>query len=458
MKYARGCNVVVADRQRKEITRPELEMLKRSILSKGLLHPIVLSVLPDDQRIDDKLDIDGYLIAGERRLRAITELHIEGHTPRCNGEPIPTDMIPFLIVSDLSPDDIMEAELEENLLRAPLTWLETVEAKTKIHEARKALNPSQTFIETAKEVAGFTGQPINTERQDIARAVILSKNKDNPRVRGAKTEAEAWKAILDEAESKFRKDLYLSEASPESPHAIMHMDCREAFEQIPPNSISTILFDPPYGIAADKQGKESDHYYDDSPDYAMEICEFVIREGFKLCKSRAILFMFCDIEHFVHLRTYASQHAWTPFRTPLIWKKEGDTGSAPWGKAGFRRTYECILFAVKGQQELRVPGGPDVFEFKRTGRAERVHAAEKPFELLEFLVSISTLPGELLLDPCAGSGSIIPAADRHKVRTICIERDETYYAEIVGRLQPPTETAPKNANSGVEAQDDEIVK
>ena len=54
------------DRQRREFDPEALEELGISIQRLGLLHPIVVRTLPDGQY---------HLVAGERRLRAITRLY-----------------------------------------------------------------------------------------------------------------------------------------------------------------------------------------------------------------------------------------------------------------------------------------------------------------------------------------------------------------------------------------------
>jgi DNA modification methylase/ParB-like chromosome segregation protein Spo0J len=420
MRLTHSSTILVGERQRKEIGQKALDELKRSIVSKGLLHPPVLT---------SELE----LVAGERRLRAMQQLHEEGIPFWCDQQQVPANNIPYLLIEDLTSADLAEAELEENILRAPLTMLEEVQAKALIHELRKQQNPSQTIEATAAEISLVTGISQSGASRDLRKSLLIANNLSNPKVQRAKSKDEAYRALLDEAETVFQANLQKSVVKADLNHQLIHGDCLKELPKLANNLVSTIISDPPYGIKADKQGKESNHYYDDDPATALPICEAIIREGFRISRSRAILFMFCDVDHFIHLRTYAAQHAWTPWPKPLIWHK-GDNGHAPWGRAGFRRTYEMLLFAVKGQAELRTFGGKDVFDFPSVSRGDRLHAAEKPHDLLSHLISISTLPGELVLDPCAGSGSIIPAAVERNVRTICIERDHASYALAVGRL------------------------
>jgi len=360
------------------------------------------------------------------------QLHAADHEFFHDRELVPRDHIPYVLTTDLDEADLFELELEENLCREDLSWMDQAEARAKLHRLRKSQNPEQTVSDTAKEIAKIKGDSTEFERKQVAKALILTEHKDDPRVKKAKSAEEAFKNLLDASEAQFVARLQRSSEAAPSSHQIINADCREAFKSIPKGSVNTIICDPPYGIAAHQAGQESKHYYDDSSPYALEICKFILQAGFELCAPRAILFMFCDVEHFVELREYAKQQAWTPFRTPIIWDKTRGT-RAPWGRAGFQRSFELILFAVKGQDELLSPGGKDILSFPQDGKTDRSHAANKPEELLSELIRLTTLPGELVLDPCAGSGSIIPAADKCKVRTICIELDEQYYAQAVAR-------------------------
>lgn len=427
MRLVEIASIKIGDRQRKEFKQPDIDALKRSIMSKGLMHPIVLTN-------------DNILVAGERRLRAMTQLYEEGLFFSCDGNSIASGLIPTIGITDLTMADLQEAELEENILRVPLGYLEEVEAKAKIHQLRCEQNPRQTVIDTAREIATITSGSIDQERKVLAQSLIIVQHKDDPRVTRAKSRQEAFKAVLDKRENQWQGSLAKQENVLNQSHTIIHGDCLVELPKLPGGQIAAIICDPPYGIDADSQGKESNHYYDDSPETALAVCEAILREGFRVTKPRAILFMFCDIENFNHLKTYAAQQAWTVWKNPLIWYK-GNSGHAPWGRAGFRKTYEALLFAVKGQAELHHFGEDDVIKIAKTTRGDRTHAAEKPYELLRKLVYLSALPGETILDPCGGSGSIIPAARKGSCRTIVIERDETSYHQCLARLNAelPTE-------------------
>lgn len=75
-----------------------------------------------------------------------------------------------------------------------------------------------------------------------------------------------------------------------------------------------------------------------------------------------------------------------------------------------------------------------VLEFPKPAASRRLHPTEKPVELLEYLLRTYTLEGEVVLDFCAGSGSLGEACIRTGRRCVLVERDEEYCRIIAERL------------------------
>ena len=51
-------------------------------------------------------------------------------------------------------------------------------------------------------------------------------------------------------------------------------------------------------------------------------------------------------------------------------------------------------------------------DWPRDNESEKIHPTQKPVELLKKLIEIFTDEGDVVIDPCAGSGSTIIAAER----------------------------------------------
>jgi site-specific DNA-methyltransferase (adenine-specific) len=122
---------------------------------------------------------------------------------------------------------------------------------------------------------------------------------------------------------------------------------------------------------------------------------------YRALKKNAHLYLFCDPETMFVAKPIA-EAAGFKFWKPLIWDKR---------KIGmgyhYRARYECILFFEKGKRKLVDLGVPDIIE------APRVHGGyptEKPAAVAEVLVRQSSLPGDVVVDPFAGSGAFGVAA------------------------------------------------
>lgn len=76
----------------------------------------------------------------------------------------------------------------------------------------------------------------------------------------------------------------------------------------------------------------------------------------------------------------------------------------------YRARYECVLFFEKGKRKLNDLGIADILEQKRITNG---YPAEKPPEVSETLIRQSTNPGDLVIDPFTGSGSVGVAAARN---------------------------------------------
>src|SRR5215831_2093528 len=112
------------NRQRKEIK--DVSELASSINSIGLIHPLVITR-------------DYALVAGERRLAAITSLgwsHVS-----CQ------------YTDELDPVELELLELEENTKRVDLTWQERVAATEKYHNLKGLGDPSWNQAKTAKALS-----------------------------------------------------------------------------------------------------------------------------------------------------------------------------------------------------------------------------------------------------------------------------------------------------------------
>ena len=421
---------IAPNRQRRLFDAAKLHEFADGIQQLGLFNPIVLRIIGEDH----------YLVSGERRLRAITDIHALGGEFKHDGSVVPTGMIPYTLFDDLDPLAAEEAELSENIHREDLTWQERAAAHSRINALRaeqaKARGETPPTVATiALEVRG-SSEGVNQET--TRRELIVARHLDNPEVKGAKSVDEAFK-ILKKQEST-EKNRVLGESVGRTftadLHRVLNLDCTLWMQETAPEQFDCILTDPPYGMGADEFGDSGGlaagaHGYKDDEENFRRLMTIFTVESFRIAKQQAHLYCFCDIDHFHWLRGEFSTAGWWCFRTPLIWYKKAGM-RAPWPENGPQRKYETILYAVKGKRTtLRM--APDVLDYPPDSNLG--HAAQKPVALFKDLLSRTVIPGNSVLDPFCGSGPIFEAAHDLKCRATGIELDQTSYGIAVARVE-----------------------
>lgn len=422
--------IIPPNRQRREFKLDSIMELAASIERKGLLHAPIL-----------RQEGEGYaLVAGERRLRAITDIYQREETFSYDSNPIPAGFVPYTLLSELDPLAAEEAELEENIARVDLTWQERAAAHARIHVLRTAQAvqsnlPPRTVKDTSIEVRGSgEGAAHETTRREL----IIAKHLENPAIKNAKTVDEAFKIL--KREEMRTKATQLAETVGRTyssdVHQAFNADSLDWMAQAQAETFDVILTDPPYGMGADDFGDSGGmaagaHTYKDDID-TFKTCLFALaKEGFRITKPAAHLYMFCDIDKFHLAKVCFQTNGWKVFRTPFIWLKRGGFRT-PWVDEGPQRKYECILYATKGDRKVKVLLG-DVLDHMPDENLG--HMAQKPVELFIDLLKRSVSPGDTVLDPFAGSGPIFPAAHELKCKAIGIEKDPAHYGLILKRLE-----------------------
>jgi hypothetical protein len=403
--------------------------LTESIEKLGLMHPIVVRQHDTDEEVV-------WLVAGERRLRAIQDLWATGGTLRHAGMVLAEGHAPVVQMGELDHLAAEEAELAENTIRTDLTWQERAEAVSRLHTLRGLQNPAHTVADTAEEV---TGRRVGSYQDTTRQAIIVAKHLSNPLVAKAKDVKEAFKIIkqVDSADSFARKAVEVGLTFGRHLHRAHHGDCLSVLAGLPPESIDVICTDPPYGMGADSFGDGAGrltgitHEYSDDESHFRGLLSSVVPLLGAVAKESAALYLCCDPDQFHWLRTLLREAGWYVFRTPLINVKAG-SGRVPLPDHGPRRQYETILYAYRGGRKVNSIQS-DVIT--TTGDEQLGHGAQKPVELFRNLLARSVRPGDTVLDPFCGTGTIFPAAHTLKCTAVGIEREAAYYGICVKRIE-----------------------
>lgn len=167
---------------------------------------------------------------------------------------------------------------------------------------------------------------------------------------------------------------------------------------------------------------------DESPEIAIKIFKEVMSVLLPKLKNNADCYVFTSYQvlsdWLVMLDDFMPEFG-LERKAVLIWEKEGpgmgDLNS-PWGMG-----CEFIMFFQKGKREKTATRRNNVLHFPQIPARNLIHPHEKPAPLLEHLMQASTVPGEFLVDPFGGSGSLVRAARRCGRGAVAIELDKKNY-------------------------------
>ncbi len=129
----------------------------------------------------------------------------------------------------------------------------------------------------------------------------------------------------------------------------------------------------------------------------------LFREIYRVLRKDTHFYLLCDAET-MFVAKPAAEQAGFRFWKPLVWDKR-TIGMG----YHYRARYEFILFFEKGKRRLNDLGIPDIISAPRIRGG---YPAEKPAEIADVLIRQSSEPGDVVVDPFMGSGSVGIAAAR----------------------------------------------
>lgn len=252
-------------------------------------------------------------------------------------------------------------------------------------------------------------------------------------------------------------------------------DCLDVMSRIPSESVDMVFIDPPYFLQL-PMGKRLVRWYVrtvvESPEEEWDefrsweeydsFIEAVLRESRRVMKPSASIWAI-GTYHNIHRIGKIMQDLGFWILNDVIWMK---TNPMPnWLNVRLTNATETLIWAVRDRSargytynhdlarsySLRDFGSKIAINVWRIpiarGRerlrdegGKRLHPTQKPEELLERIISISTKPGDIILDPMAGTGTTGVVARRLGRRFILIEREERYVRAIMKRISSIDQT------------------
>lgn len=221
---------------------------------------------------------------------------------------------------------------------------------------------------------------------------------------------------------------------------ILRGDCVERMYGMEPQSIDLIVADSPYGANYQSKRRAKDDRFSKIEGDATFDAEFHftwLSCAYRVLKPGAHLYSFIDDVHLGDMRAAASKAGFNVKRT-IVWDK-GHWGSGDL-KGDYGHSTEFIVFCHKGRRELNGGRETNVLRYARVPPKQLRHPTEKPADLLRYLITRSSAPGETVLDPFLGSGATGGAAMLEGRDFVGIEIDEQYIPVAVDWIKTAKET------------------
>lgn len=463
-----------------------------SIAEQGLIQPIVLNKLSEPavgpNIFGEQISSDLRLIAGHSRLSACALLHMKE--------------IPYVFRSDLSEDQLTILEAEENIRRKEMPWQARVKAIYKVHTERekRAAKDHKTWGQRA------TGALLNTNVASVnqalmiaealmsgdeelnscanlesAKSIILKRRQEAADRRlaqfGIASVSLSTTPLLEKVPQTTLLSLIPkpSSATPEPEltrkeiklvqtrtiplsSQLFHTECISLsnpgsgwMERQPANSFDLIFTDIPFGIDVTNL-KISDSAMEDieeEHDVEENIAQFApfLRESYRLLKDKSYCIFFFDIIHFEKLLTIATSVGFRPQAWPLLWLKTSQVQNRA-AHCHWPKSIEYVMVLRKGTATLSEPQRRNYMEAGSDSERKKYgHPFAKPFDFCKWVLTPILVPGMRVLDPYAGTGSMLDVVLSMGGVPHGIEKKEAHfhkltenikasYSRILGTIKP----------------------
>jgi DNA modification methylase len=252
-------------------------------------------------------------------------------------------------------------------------------------------------------------------------------------------------------------------------HRLLCGDSREAstFARLLDGEQADLIFtDPPYNVPIDGHvcglGRIRHREFamgagEMSPEAFTAFLETTLGHAAASCRNGAIAFACMDWRHIGELLT-AGRAVFSELKNLCVWNKtNGGMGSF------YRSKHELVfVFKVGSASHTNTFGLGDTGRYRtnvwdyaginalRSGRSEELamHPTVKPVALVADAIKDCSKRGEIVLDPFAGSGTTLIAAESTGRRARVIEFDPAYCDQIVRRFAQLTGKQAKLATTG----------
>ena len=183
-------------------------------------------------------------------------------------------------------------------------------------------------------------------------------------------------------------------------------------------------------------GKE---FFDTDKDFRisefLHFCSKMLRPEPKEAGKSPCMIVFCEFEQQFELITKAKKYGLNKYIN-LVFRKNF---SAQVLKANMKIVGNCEYAVLLYRDKLPKFNNNgkmimNCMDWTKDTKTEKIHPTQKPVDLLERLIEIFTDKGEVVIDPCAGSGSTLLAANNKGRKSFGFEIKKDFFKEATRLL------------------------
>ena len=207
-------------------------------------------------------------------------------------------------------------------------------------------------------------------------------------------------------------------------------DCLELMKNIPDGSVDLVLTDIPYGECNRNDNGLRNLNKENADIVTFNLQEFLI-EVYRVTKGTIVVF--CGQHQFSEIKNFFQEKQDKNKGTvrQLVWRK---TNPSPMnGKHIYLSGIENAVWFKKRGGVFNANCKNTVFDYP-CGRS-KLHPTEKNHDLLKELIFDNSNEGDIVFDPCMGSGSHGLVAVENNRHFIGIELDEGYFKIAEQRIK-----------------------
>lgn len=214
---------------------------------------------------------------------------------------------------------------------------------------------------------------------------------------------------------------------------IFEGNCIEVMKELENDSVDFLLTDIPYAVVSRNSNGLRNLNKDKADILTFNLNDF-LKESYRVTKNS--LCIFCSKEQFSDIYDFFAREKGTV--RPIIWEK---TNPSPMnGQYIYLSGVEfAVWFKKSGAKTFNAYCKNTVFKYPNGKRT--FHPTQKNLNLFEELITDNTNKGDIVFDPCMGSGTTAIAAIKTQREWVGCELDSYYYVKAKERIMNSYDTS-----------------